>query len=144
MMIWDPKNIILEFYTISLELNRIGFQFFSNFFLIYNIFLVFIMKMLQICSINCYFCVLKKELTLLRLQPTLFSIQNPNLVMPLSKKCFYILTTIIKYFNRMPVVKQVELHGPLKMNMPNKSNVNNPRKEDLNRFESISKKIKKD
>ena len=44
----------------------------------------------------------------------------------------------------MPVVKQVELHGPLKMNMPNKSNVNNPRKEDLNRFESISKKIKKD
>lgn len=44
----------------------------------------------------------------------------------------------------MPVIKQEELHGPLKMNMANKNYVNNARKEDLNRFESISKKIKKD
>lgn len=44
----------------------------------------------------------------------------------------------------MPVVKQGELHGPLKMNVVSKNNVNNARKEDLNKFELISKKIKKD
>jgi len=48
---------------------------------------------------------------------------------------------------RMPVVKQGELHGPLKQNFASKNNNFNKsfvsQKEDLNKFDVISKKLKK-